>query len=143
MRLVFAGIVCGATLFGMPMAHAEPLTPDYAQAPNGTGAAAAVTPAWSPIQLPPTEEETLDGTTTIVAHPYLSPWVHDLVPLPADAGVEVLGAARVSLPLGSGRTLVVNPNGHCVFGAPATQALPPLRVGTGAFELVIEPSIRH
>ncbi|MCX5042722.1 hypothetical protein OG921_06015 [Aldersonia sp. NBC_00410] len=106
-------------LIGAGTSAADTLTPDYAQPANGTGAAPALTPAFSPVQVPPVQAE----GDTIVAHPYLAPWVHDLVPIPPGTALEARGAVRVRA-----GDFVVNPNGHCWFGdgpAAAGESLAP------------------
>ncbi len=152
MKLAIAGIAAGLTLLGCATAHAGPLTPDYAQAPNGAGYGKAhkLTPGWSPIQVPSPDVTSTTAGTTVVAHPFLSPWVHRLVPVPAGTEVELRGAARVSVPDADGRQLVVNPNGHCLFDGPTaaashatTTALPGVHVDTPVFQLVIQPTVRR
>lgn len=140
----------GIVLAAAGTAAAAPLQPDPNQPANGAGYEHAryLTPAWSPIQVPaPVVTESTD-VTTVVAHPYLSRLVHEIVPVPAHTAVELRGAARVTLPglAAGGGTLVVNPNGHCVFagaGAAPTagRALAPVRVDTPLFQLVIEPTV--
>jgi len=153
MRLAIAGIAAGLTVLGCAVAHAGPLTPDYAQAPNGVGYGhvRTLTPAWSPVQVPRPDITDTPLATTVVAHPFLSPWVHRLIPVPAGTAVELRGAAQVSVPaIADGRELVVNPNGHCVFdgptaaaGHPTATALPAVHVDTPGFQLVIEPTVRR
>ncbi|WP_433663026.1 hypothetical protein ACQPW1_13345 [Nocardia sp. CA-128927] len=151
MKLVAIGVGL-AVGFGLAgMAQAQPLTPDYAQAPNGIDATdgPSLTPAISPIQVPTTEVQHDTDATTIVAHPYLAPWVHNLIPIAPNTAVEVQGAARITVPgAADGRALVINPNGHCLFdGAGAdpadlgATALTPIRVDTPVFQLVIEPKL--
>ncbi|ATL67528.1 hypothetical protein [Nocardia terpenica] len=149
MKLLVAGVATGIALLGSATAHAAPLTPDYTQQPNGEGADPAenTTPAWTPIQVPAPAVTSTPTTTTVVAHPYLSPWVHALVPVLPNQAVELRGAARLTLPA-TPRTLVINPNGHCWFGGPRTNSealqpnsLAPVRVDTPNFQLVIEPTL--
>ncbi|KAA8887408.1 hypothetical protein F3087_17065 [Nocardia colli] len=150
MKLVAIGVGL-AVGFGLAgTAQAQPLTPDYTQAPNGIGVTdPSITPAISPIQVPTAEVERGPDATTIVAHPYLAPWVHNLVPIAPNTAVEVQGAARITVPgAADGRALVVNPNGHCLFDGPGAQpaalgatALTPVRVDTPLFQLVIEPTL--
>ncbi|WP_405161858.1 hypothetical protein OG203_36955 [Nocardia sp. NBC_01499] len=146
MKLVAIGVGL-AVGFGLAgMAQAQPLTPDYTQAPNGDGAT-SLTPAISPIQVPATEVERGADATTVVAHPYLAPWVHNLVPIAPNTAVELRGAARVTVPgAADGRALVINPNGHCLFEGSGAKpadatALTPVRVDTPVFQLVIEPTL--
>ncbi|AHH21506.1 hypothetical protein NONO_c67390 [Nocardia nova SH22a] len=147
-------IVTGAvaSLFAPTIAHALPFTPDYSQPANGSGYDQAhnLTPAVSPIQVPPVGVDRVPGSTTIVAHPYIAPWVHELVPVPAHSAVELRGAAEVTVPgAADGGNLVINPNGHCVFSAPgddsatAPTRLAPVRVDSPLFRLVIEPTLYH
>ncbi|MFC9435043.1 hypothetical protein [Nocardia sp. NPDC057030] len=150
MKLVAIGIGL-AVGFGLAgTAQAQPLAPDYTQAPNGVGVTdPSITPALSPIQVPTAQIERGPDATTIVAHPYLAPWVHNLVPIAPNTAVEVRGAARLTVPgAADGRALVVNPNGHCLFDGPGAQpaalgatALTPVRVDTPLFQLVIEPTL--
>ena len=106
-----AGIALLVSVGGAGLAQAE--TIDYAVPPNGQWAAgeekpAVVTPEFSPIQVPAPEVR----ADEIVAYPYLSPWVHDAVVLPAGRGLEVQGAVQVALP-----DKPLELNGHCLFGA--------------------------
>ncbi|WP_069164332.1 hypothetical protein [Nocardia altamirensis] len=151
MKLVAIGIGL-AVGFGLAgAAQAQPLTPDYAQPPNGVGDidGPTLTPAFSPIQVPTPDVQRGGDATTVVAHPYLAPWVHNLVPVAPNTAIEVQGAARVTLPgAADGRTLVINPNGHCLFdGAGARPAdldaivLPPVRIDTPVLQLVVEPTV--
>ncbi|MBF6064238.1 hypothetical protein IU500_21280 [Nocardia terpenica] len=149
MKLLVAGVAAGIALLGSATAHAAPLTPDYTQQPNGEGADPAenITPAWTPVQVPAPAVTSTPTTTTIIAHPYLSPWVHALIPFPPNQVLDLRGAAQLTLPT-TPRTLVVNPNGHCRFGAPHTNptalqptSLTPVRVDTPNFQLVIEPTL--
>lgn len=152
MKSTVAAIVLGIVLLGGAIAHAQPLTPDYAQPPNGIGYGGAhiLTPGWSPVQVPEPDLTRTTAATTLVAHPFLSPWVHRLVPIPAGTEVELRGAAAVSVPDADGRRFVVNPNGHCLFDGPAPSAhyasitsLPPVRIETSVLQLVIEPTVRR
>lgn len=137
-------------------AQADSFTPDYSQVANGDGIDSnqLSTPGFSPVQVPAVSVEDGGGTTTVVAHPFLSPWVHQVVPVPAGTAVELRGAVRVALPGAAGLaggpagTLVVNPNGHCVFAGPGTDtaaltatAVTPVRVDVPFFDLVIEPTL--
>ncbi|NQE91838.1 hypothetical protein HPY32_33435 [Nocardia terpenica] len=149
MKLLVAGVAAGIALLGSATAHAAPLTPDYTQQPNGEGADPAenITPAWTPVQVPAPAVTSTPTTTTVIAHPYLSPWVHALIPFPPNQALDLRGAAQLTLPT-TPHTLVVNPNGHCRFGAPHTNptalqptSLTPVRVDTPNFQLVIEPTL--
>ncbi|UGT60369.1 hypothetical protein [Nocardia asteroides] len=87
--------------------------------------------------MPPVRiDESLEATT-VVAKPYLAPWVHDLLPLD---GVELYGAARITLPGADGRAMAIAPSGHCDFGGTGTPATP-IRIDTPAFELAIDLSL--
>ncbi|WP_157108578.1 hypothetical protein [Aldersonia kunmingensis] len=117
-------------------AGAYALAPDYGQPANGAGTAPALTPAFSPVQVPPVQVE----GGTVLAHPYLASWVHDLVQVPPGTALEARGAVRVRA-----GDVVVNPNGHCLFGeaapAAAESPLTPVRVSVPGFELVVEPTL--
>ncbi|MBJ8347960.1 hypothetical protein [Antrihabitans sp. YC2-6] len=107
-----AGIALLVSVGGAGLAQAE--TIDYAVPPNGQWAAgeekpAVVTPEFSPIQVPAPEVR----ADEIVAYPYLSPWVHDAVVLPAGRGLEVQGAVQVALP-----DKPLELNGHCLSVLP-------------------------
>ncbi len=150
MRIAFAvSAAVAACLWSAGIAGADTLTPDYAQVANGSGDDPSdnLTPGASPIQVPDLDVRHTPDTTVVVAHPYLAPWVHALVPVPANIGLEIRGAARVTLPSPvDGTTTVLNPNGHCVFGAvddPALSAtaLAPIRIDTPGFQLVIDPAL--
>lgn len=150
MKLVAIGVGLAVGFGLVGVAQAQPLTPDYAQAPNGTGELGdpVLTPGFSPIQVPAPEVERGPDTTTVRAHPYLAPWAHDLIPVAPNTAFEIQGAARVTVPGTDGRTLVLNPNGHCLFeGAGArpaeldATALRPIQVRTPVFELVVEPTL--
>ncbi|RDI67893.1 hypothetical protein [Nocardia pseudobrasiliensis] len=153
MKIALVGILAGLGLLTAAPAHAAALTPDYAQPPNGAGVDPGhnLTPVWSPIQVPALDDVDTASTTTITAHPYLAPWAHERVPIPAGTAVELRGAARVRIPEANGKTLVVNPNGHCYFDGPnavsgdlTPTALTPVRIDTSAFQLTIEPTLyRH
>ncbi|MEV0357604.1 hypothetical protein AB0H71_16220 [Nocardia sp. NPDC050697] len=136
--IIAAGVIAGVLAAGN--AQAAPPAPDYEQPANGAGndPAKNLTPGFSPVQVPPVRIEESQEATTVVAQPYLAPWVHDLVPL---EGVELYGAARITLPGADGRAVVIAPSGHCDFrgtGTPAT----PIRIDTPAFGLAIDLSLR-
>ncbi|MGY2060739.1 hypothetical protein ACW9HQ_38235 [Nocardia gipuzkoensis] len=153
MKIALVVFLAGSGLLAAAPAHAAALTPDYAQPPNGVGVDPSrnLTPAWSPIQVPAPEDTDTAATTTITAHPYLAPWVHERVPVPAGTAVELRGAVRLSVPEPNGKTLVVNPNGHCYFDGPnaaagelTATAPAPVRIDTPAFQLTVEPTLyRH
>ncbi|MGN2638675.1 hypothetical protein ACTD5D_21380 [Nocardia takedensis] len=148
--LCAAGAAIGVTL--ACQATAAAVVPDPAQPPNGIGVAreTLVTPAWSPIQLPEPSVVSDADTTVVIAHPYLSGYVHDLVVLPADTAFEVRGAAELRLPGldANGGALVLDPHGHCLFTGPGATpaqatALSPVHVDTPNFELTIVPALHH
>lgn len=108
-RTSVVGIALGLALLGAGGAAADPI--DYSVPPNGVWPPGlerppVITPEWSPIQVPAPEV----GPAATVAYPYLAPWFHDAIPVPADRTVEVQGAVRVGLPE---RSVVLN--GHCLF----------------------------
>ncbi|MFJ4649999.1 hypothetical protein ACIP5Y_01855 [Nocardia sp. NPDC088792] len=165
MRIVTIGIGVALTVVGAGAAHADTFGPDYGQVANGAGVSQnqVLTPAYSPIQLPDVTVRDQPDATTIVAHPFIAPWVHQLIPVAPGSAVELRGAARVRIPDAAAlagvydsnpadpnRALVINPNGHCVFAGPDTDpatltptALTPVRVNTPFFDLVIEPTLYH
>ncbi|MFF2554007.1 hypothetical protein ACFVUS_23620 [Nocardia sp. NPDC058058] len=156
-RAIIAGGIVGlgtATLvLAAGNAAADTFQPDYSQVANGQGYTPGelLTPGFSPIQVPQVAVENTPGATAIIAHPFIAPWVHEVVPVPSGTAVELRGAVRVQIPDaggGVGRSLVINPNGHCVFAGPGTDpaaldatALAPVRVDTPIFDLVIEPTL--
>lgn len=113
-----AGIALLVSLGGAALARAE--TIDYTVPPNGQSIAgeekpAVVTPAFSPIQVPAPEVT----ATEIVAYPYLSPWVHDVIAaaLPEGRSLEIQGAIHADLP-----DKPVSLNGHCLVGEESARA---------------------
>lgn len=146
--------VLGLAALGSATANADPVHPDRNQPANGIPApgypeATVLTPALSPIQLPAPDITTSDATTAITAYPFLSPWVHNTVPIAANTAVELRGAVQLTVPdPRTGGQLIVNPNGHCLFegngfaesGATATN-LTPIAVDTSVFALTIEPTL--
>lgn len=144
----------GFAVLGSATVHADPVQPDRNQPANGIPApgypeAPVLTPALSPIQLPAPDITTSDGTTAITAYPFLSPWVHNVVPIAENTAVELRGAVQLTVPdQRTGGQLIVNPNGHCLFagngfaesGATATN-LTPIAVDTSVFALTIEPTL--
>lgn len=150
---IAVGVGVGIMALGAGNAAAETFAPDYSQVANGQGydRSQLLTPGFSPVQVPEVAVENLPGATTVVAHPFIAPWVHEVVPVPAGTAVELRGAARVQIPNaggGVGQSLVINPNGHCVFSGPGAEptaldatALAPVRVDTPYFDLVIEPTL--
>ncbi len=148
----------GMVALGAGNAEADTFRPDYAQVANGAGYTQGelLTPGFSPIQVPQVAVGDGPEGTVIVAHPFIAPWVHEVVPVAPGTAVELRGAVRVRIPEAGGiaaangadRSLVINPNGHCVFAGPGTDpatldatALAPVRVDTPLFDLVIEPTL--
>ncbi|WP_327142083.1 hypothetical protein [Nocardia sp. NBC_01327] len=155
---IAVGIGVACTLLGAGSARAETFSPDYSQVANGAGYGQdqLLTPGYSPIQVPRAEVRDGKDGTTVVAHPFIAPWVHQVIPVAPGTAVELRGAARVQIPGAAalagggapGRSLVINPNGHCVFAGPDTDpatldatALAPIRVDVPFFDLVIEPTL--
>lgn len=143
---ILLALAAAATL-GAGIAGAAPVVPDADQPANGAGVTGPlVTGAGSPIQVPTPTVESAGGTTTVTAHPFLAPWVHNAIPVDPSSVVELRGAARITLPnLATGGRLVVNPNGHCVFGDGDGESvpIPSVHVDTPVFALTIEPSLRR
>lgn len=79
------------------------------------------------------------------AYPFLSRWLHDAI---GRQPLELNGAARITFvdPVG-GRTVVVNPNGHCDFtdgrNLGAGTPLRPIVVDAEGFALTIEPRLHR
>ncbi|MFC8527695.1 hypothetical protein [Nocardia sp. NPDC057227] len=137
--IIAAGVIAGVLAAGS--AQAAPPAPDYGQPANGSGIDPTrnLTPSFAPVQVPPVRVEESPEATTVVAKPYLAPWVHDLVPL---EGVELYGAARVTLPGADGRALVIAPSGHCDFQGAEAAPVAPIRIDTPTFGLAIDLRLR-
>ncbi|SIS04127.1 hypothetical protein [Williamsia sterculiae] len=146
-------LAVGASLLLAPSASARPVTPDPVQLPNGVSSPGnrtehPLTPPFSPVQVPRPIVTGGDGVSRVVvyrAYPFLAPWLHTAI---GRNPWEVQGAARLTFvdPIG-GRTVVVNPNGHCDFTdgrsvGPGTP-LRPIVVDTGGFAVTIEPRLHR
>ncbi|GAB08184.1 hypothetical protein GOARA_004_00240 [Gordonia araii NBRC 100433] len=103
-----------------------------------------MTPPFSPIQVPPpivTGGDARSRTVVYRAYPFLADWLHRAI---GRQPWEVRGAARLTFvnPV-DGRTVVINPNGHCDFTdgqhLGKGRALEPIVVDAGGFAVRIEP----
>lgn len=148
-------IAAGAVLAGEGVVGAEPLSIDRAVPINGAPAdgyprAPLLTPRHSPIQIPVPTVVPVEGGAKNVVYPYISPWLHDLIPVPADTAFEAAGTVELALP-GTGDS--VNPAGHCLFAGPETAVsdtasgvneqipLPVIRIDTPVIKVSIDPSL--
>ena len=135
-----AVVLGGAAVAGADPSH-EPARPaiDFSVPPNGVWPPgqerpAVITPEFSPVQVP--APEVRPGET--VAYPYISQWVHDVIPIAPGHGLEAQGAIHVTAP---DRVVVLN--GHCLFGEPAQSAgQVPIDVDAGplAIDILARPS---
>lgn len=148
-------IAAGGLTVGAGAATSEPLPVDHNVPINGAPGdgyprTPLLTSPESPIQIPlPTPVRTGGGTKQVV-YPYISPWLHDAIPVPADTALEAAGTVEVSLP-GTGDS--VNPSGHCLFAGPGITVsenesgrhgqipLPPIRIDTPVLTASIDPSL--
>lgn len=71
-----------------------------------------------PVQIPLPTPFPDGGDTKKVVYPYISPWLHDAVPVPAGTASEATGTFEVTLP---GTRDSVNPSGHCLFVGPGSR----------------------
>ncbi|GED96393.1 hypothetical protein nbrc107697_04320 [Gordonia crocea] len=145
MAAAFVAVVLG----GIGPAAAAPPSPDPAQPANGQSAPGyrterTVTPPLSPIQVPPpivTGGDARSRTVVYRAYPFLADWLHRAI---GRQPWEIRGAARISfLNPADGKTVVINPNGHCDFTdghhVGRGRALAPIVVDAGGFAVRIEP----
>jgi len=171
--VAIVGSACAAVVvLGAPStAGAQPLTIDHRVPPNGISTpqyprTPLLTPPVSPIQVPaPKVSTTSDPSAGTLAgsrpaahrsytyYPYISPAVHNAIPVPRGVVLDAIGAIAVALPTTAGGTVTLNPNGHCIFsgaGADETYAAahpqqwvspPAIVVDTPVFQLHVEPRL--
>ncbi|WP_018178847.1 hypothetical protein [Jongsikchunia kroppenstedtii] len=163
-----ASCVAIAVLVAPAIAGAQPLPIDRHVPPNGVSTpeyprTPLLTPPASPIQVPAPRISIIHGTAgqnapttlhrTYIYYPYISPAVHNAIPVPRGAVLDASGAIAVTLPAPAGGTVTLNPNGHCIFsGDDADEAdaaahpeqwisTPAVVVDTPVFQVHIAPRV--
>lgn len=163
-----AGCVAIAVLSSAAIAGAQQLPIDRHVPPNGVSTpdyprTPLLSPLVSPIQVPAPRISTTRDTAgqnapttvhrTYIYYPYISPVVHNAIPVPRGAVLDASGAIAVTLPTPAGGTVTLNPNGHCIFSGDDTDeadaaahpeqwiSTPAVVVDTPVFQVHIAPRV--
>lgn len=146
----FSAFAAGVGAAGAAPLEVDPDVPVNGAPAPGYSRTPLLTPPESPIQVPQPTEVEVDGTIRNVVYPFIAPWLHNAIPVPAATAFEAAGTAQATLP-GSG--VSVNPAGHCVFVGPGITVsdtesgeldevpLPQVRFDTPLLKISIDPSL--